>query len=145
MWLALRRCLIRKVKVMGYQHNRKTSSVVVLGTVRATKSTTNSSTRTRRGPRKSSKLVLISTTKHKGTSRRDLTVGRASQRHAQRIPDSRYEDRGRQERRGALGVSQKTRWLTLENPVITNLRSYSAVYLGIYTSKGIGQGCTRVR
>jgi len=36
--------------------------------VRATRSTTNSSTRTRRGPRELGKLVLISTTKHKGTS-----------------------------------------------------------------------------
>ena len=36
--------------------------------VRATRSTTNSSTRTRRGPQESGKLVLISTTKHKGTS-----------------------------------------------------------------------------
>jgi len=31
MWLALRHCLIRKVKVMGYQHNKKTSSAMVQG------------------------------------------------------------------------------------------------------------------
>ena len=31
MWLALRHCPIRKVKVMGYQHNKRTSSVMVLG------------------------------------------------------------------------------------------------------------------
>jgi len=32
MWLALRHCPIRKVKVMGYQHNERMSSVMVLGT-----------------------------------------------------------------------------------------------------------------
>jgi len=32
MWLALRHCPIRKVKVMGYQHNERTFSVLVLDT-----------------------------------------------------------------------------------------------------------------